>query len=228
MFPTRVRDWAMQSAVPSLPVWRESSAERRSVAWRLLSMPVAPPLCARALSASIHLPASRAAAVSEMRRCRIKRKVVDHSNSSPLTLNSKLLQNPVKCTYLENLSGMHVWVSYVTEHRLLFPSDQPSVVPALPPGSASPPEGTASQMERPEPGGPHAIPRRHAPIEQLVRQGSFRGFPALSQKNSPFKRQLSLRLNDLPSTLQRKTDFEAKNPGELRLFCRLAYKCWQT
>uniref|UniRef100_M3ZKF4 Numb-like protein n=1 Tax=Xiphophorus maculatus TaxID=8083 RepID=M3ZKF4_XIPMA len=89
---------------------------------------------------------------------------------------------------------------------------QPSVVPALPPGSASPPEGTASQMERPEPGGPHAIPRRHAPIEQLVRQGSFRGFPALSQKNSPFKRQLSLRLNDLPSTLQRKTDFEAKNP----------------
>uniref|UniRef100_A0A3P9NQI0 Numb-like protein n=1 Tax=Poecilia reticulata TaxID=8081 RepID=A0A3P9NQI0_POERE len=90
--------------------------------------------------------------------------------------------------------------------------NQPSVVPALPPGSASPPEGTASQMERPEPGGPHAIPRRHAPIEQLVRQGSFRGFPALSQKNSPFKRQLSLRLNDLPSTLQRKTDFEATNP----------------
>lgn len=72
-------------------------------------------------------------------------------------------------------------------------------------------------MERPEPGGPHAIPRRHAPIEQLVRQGSFRGFPALSQKNSPFKRQLSLRLNDLPSTLQRKTaDFQAKNAGEFR------------
>uniref|UniRef100_A0A667XRT8 NUMB like endocytic adaptor protein n=1 Tax=Myripristis murdjan TaxID=586833 RepID=A0A667XRT8_9TELE len=80
--------------------------------------------------------------------------------------------------------------------------------------SSSPPEGAASPVERPEPGGPHAIPRRHAPIEQLVRQGSFRGFPALSQKNSPFKRQLSLRLNDLPSTLQRKTDFQAKNPGE--------------
>ncbi|XP_061574979.1 numb-like protein isoform X2 [Cololabis saira] len=90
--------------------------------------------------------------------------------------------------------------------------DQASGIPALPPGSASPPEGAASPMERPEPGGPHAIPRRHAPIEQLVRQGSFRGFPALSQKNSPFKRQLSLRLNDLPSTLQRKTDFQAKNP----------------
>ncbi|XP_029373125.1 numb-like protein isoform X2 [Echeneis naucrates] len=90
--------------------------------------------------------------------------------------------------------------------------DQPSAIPALPPGTASPPEGAASPMDRPEPGGPHAIPRRHAPIEQLVRQGSFRGFPALSQKNSPFKRQLSLRLNDLPSTLQRKTDFQAKNP----------------
>uniref|UniRef100_A0A667XRT0 Numb-like protein n=1 Tax=Myripristis murdjan TaxID=586833 RepID=A0A667XRT0_9TELE len=90
--------------------------------------------------------------------------------------------------------------------------DTPSAIPALPPGTASPPEGAASPVERPEPGGPHAIPRRHAPIEQLVRQGSFRGFPALSQKNSPFKRQLSLRLNDLPSTLQRKTDFQAKNP----------------
>lgn len=58
---------------------------------------------------------------------------------------------------------------------------------------------------------PHAIPRRHAPIEQLARQGSFRGFPALSQKMSPFKRQLSLRINDLPSTMQRKTDFPIKN-----------------
>ncbi|XP_067102203.1 numb-like protein [Osmerus mordax] len=90
--------------------------------------------------------------------------------------------------------------------------DTPCAIPALPPGSASPPESEASPVERAEPGGPHAIPRRHAPIEQLVRQGSFRGFPALSGKNSPFKRQLSLRLNDLPSTLQRKTDFQTKNP----------------
>ncbi|XP_072312057.1 numb-like protein [Eucyclogobius newberryi] len=86
------------------------------------------------------------------------------------------------------------------------------VVPPPPCGSSSPPEGAASPMERPEPGGPHAIPRRHAPLEQLVRQGSFRGFPALSQKNSPFKRQLSLRLNDLPSTLQRKTDYQTTDP----------------
>ncbi|XP_075048602.1 protein numb homolog isoform X3 [Mixophyes fleayi] len=59
---------------------------------------------------------------------------------------------------------------------------------------------------------PHMIPRRHAPVEQLARQGSFRGFPALSQKMSPFKRQLSLRINELPSTVQRKTDFQIVNP----------------
>uniref|UniRef100_A0A8C6S868 NUMB like endocytic adaptor protein n=1 Tax=Neogobius melanostomus TaxID=47308 RepID=A0A8C6S868_9GOBI len=94
-------------------------------------------------------------------------------------------------------------------------SDVPIVVPSLPSGSSSPPEGAASPLERPEPGGAHAIPRRHAPIEQLVRQGSFRGFPALSQKNSPFKRQLSLRLNDLPSTLQRRTDYN--DPGTLEM-----------
>uniref|UniRef100_A0A3B3S4H2 Protein numb homolog n=1 Tax=Paramormyrops kingsleyae TaxID=1676925 RepID=A0A3B3S4H2_9TELE len=53
----------------------------------------------------------------------------------------------------------------------------------------------------------HAIPRPHAPVDALARQGSFRGFPALSQKTSPFKRQLSLRVNELPSTVQRKSDF---------------------
>ncbi|XP_061551606.1 protein numb homolog isoform X2 [Phycodurus eques] len=59
--------------------------------------------------------------------------------------------------------------------------------------------------------GPQAIPRRHAPAEALARQGSFRGFPALSQKTSPFKRQLSLRMNELPSTVQRKSDFPIRN-----------------
>uniref|UniRef100_A0A670IRP2 Numb-like protein n=1 Tax=Podarcis muralis TaxID=64176 RepID=A0A670IRP2_PODMU len=81
----------------------------------------------------------------------------------------------------------------------------PSPAPAQP-GSASPPQGATSPEEKAEVGGAHAIPRRHAPLEQLVRQGSFRGFPTLSQKNSPFKRQLSLRLNELPSTLQRRGD----------------------
>ncbi|XP_067129226.1 protein numb isoform X2 [Centruroides vittatus] len=49
---------------------------------------------------------------------------------------------------------------------------------------------------------PFAIERPHATQVMLQRQGSFRGFSTLNQ-TSPFKRQLSLRLNDLPSTLER-------------------------
>ncbi|XP_053111594.1 protein numb homolog isoform X4 [Hemicordylus capensis] len=89
-----------------------------------------------------------------------------------------------------------------------------SVVPGnrapSPSSPASPPADVAASVDK-ETNNPHAIPRRHAPIEQLARQGSFRGFPALSQKMSPFKRQLSLRINELPSTVQRKTDFPMKN-----------------
>ncbi|XP_028995382.1 protein numb homolog isoform X2 [Betta splendens] len=70
--------------------------------------------------------------------------------------------------------------------------------------SSSPPQPVSTL-------GPQVIPRRHAPAEALARQGSFRGFPALSQKTSPFKRQLSLRMNELPSTMQRKSDFPIKN-----------------
>ncbi|XP_045143727.1 protein numb homolog isoform X2 [Echinops telfairi] len=79
------------------------------------------------------------------------------------------------------------------------------------PSPSSPTSPTADATASLEMNNPHAIPRRHAPIEQLARQGSFRGFPALSQKMSPFKRQLSLRINELPSTMQRKTDFPIKN-----------------
>lgn len=49
---------------------------------------------------------------------------------------------------------------------------------------------------------PYAIERPHATPMLLQRQGSFRGFAALNQ-TSPFKRQLSLRINELPSTLER-------------------------
>lgn len=62
------------------------------------------------------------------------------------------------------------------------------------PGHVSPTPATTSPGEKGEAGTPvpagttaAAIPERHAPLEQLVRQGSFRGFPALSQKNSPFQ-----------------------------------------
>ncbi len=52
------------------------------------------------------------------------------------------------------------------------------------------------------PANPHKIERPHAPVKMLERQGSFRGFSQLANQ-SPFKRQLSLRLSDLPSNLQR-------------------------
>ncbi|XP_067895842.1 protein numb homolog isoform X2 [Heterodontus francisci] len=80
--------------------------------------------------------------------------------------------------------------------------------PAAPSPSPSVP---STIIENKESNNIHAIPRRHAPAEQLARQGSFRGFPVLSQTTSPFKRQMSLRINELPSTMQRKTDFQVKN-----------------
>ncbi|CAG5083454.1 Similar to numb: Protein numb (Drosophila melanogaster) [Cotesia congregata] len=49
---------------------------------------------------------------------------------------------------------------------------------------------------------PFAIERPHATPSMLERQGSFRGFTQLNQA-SPFKRQHSLRVNELPSNLER-------------------------
>ncbi|XP_041070031.1 protein numb homolog isoform X3 [Carcharodon carcharias] len=83
-----------------------------------------------------------------------------------------------------------------------------AALPAVPSASPSAP---STITESKESSNIHAIPRRHAPVEQLARQGSFRGFPVLSQTTSPFKRQMSLRINELPSTMQRKTDFQIKN-----------------
>ncbi|XP_061854722.1 protein numb homolog isoform X2 [Colius striatus] len=97
-----------------------------------------------------------------------------------------------------------------TEVKTVAPGAAPNpTAPAS--GSPTSPTAEATASLDKETSNPHAIPRRHAPIEQLARQGSFRGFPALSQKMSPFKRQLSLRINELPSTVQRKTDFPMKN-----------------
>ncbi|KAG1973295.1 protein numb [Pimephales promelas] len=86
----------------------------------------------------------------------------------------------------------------------------PAVSLAGPNDSSSSPPLSMNTLA-PQDVNPHAIPRRHAPVEALARQGSFRGFPALSQKTSPFKRQMSLRMNELPSTMQRKSDFPSKN-----------------
>lgn len=95
-----------------------------------------------------------------------------------------------------------------TDKAVVGPSVASGNTAPSPSSPTSPTSDTTTSLEM---NNPHAIPRRHAPIEQLARQGSFRGFPALSQKMSPFKRQLSLRINELPSTMQRKTDFPIKN-----------------
>ncbi|KAL9849573.1 protein numb homolog isoform 8-T13 [Geothlypis trichas] len=97
-----------------------------------------------------------------------------------------------------------------TEVKTVAPGAAPNNTAPSSGSPTSPVAEVAASLDK-ETSNPHAIPRRHAPIEQLARQGSFRGFPALSQKMSPFKRQLSLRINELPSTVQRKTDFPMKN-----------------
>lgn len=102
-----------------------------------------------------------------------------------------------------------------TEMKTVAPGAAPTNTAPSPGSPASPTTDVAASLDK-EMSNPHAIPRRHAPIEQLARQGSFRGFPALSQKMSPFKRQLSLRINELPSTVQRKTDFPMKNSGKIK------------
>ncbi len=66
-------------------------------------------------------------------------------------------------------------------------------------GSAAAPAGAASASEE----NPFAVARPHATELMLQRQTSFRGFNQLQANNSPFKRQLSLRLGELPSTLER-------------------------
>lgn len=59
---------------------------------------------------------------------------------------------------------------------------------------------------------PFAVQRPHATSNMLVRQGSFRGFGKLQEASSPFKRTLSLRLNELPSTLQRQQGVDFTSP----------------
>lgn len=49
----------------------------------------------------------------------------------------------------------------------------------------------------------------------LQRQGSFRGFSQLNQA-SPFKRQLSLRISELPSNLERTRSMSLQPIGNSR------------
>ncbi|RZF39555.1 hypothetical protein LSTR_LSTR001076 [Laodelphax striatellus] len=82
------------------------------------------------------------------------------------------------------------------------PAPTPHAVPPTPP----PPKPVNN---------PHAIERPHATVSMLVRQGSFRGFQQLNQ-SSPFKRQLSLRLGDLPSNLERTRSMSLEGSSDSR------------
>ncbi|KAK6640472.1 hypothetical protein RUM44_012166 [Polyplax serrata] len=62
---------------------------------------------------------------------------------------------------------------------------------------------------------PYAIERPHATPSMLQRQGSFRGFSQLPGA-SPFKRQLSLRISELPSTLERQRSLSLEG-NDIRL-----------
>lgn len=76
-------------------------------------------------------------------------------------------------------------------------------------------QGLTERLERavdvapkPPPVNPFAIERPHATPSLLQRQCSFRGLGTLGQ-NSPFKRQMSLRVNDLPSNTERLNAYKA-------------------
>jgi len=74
-------------------------------------------------------------------------------------------------------------------------------VPLSPPPTSKEPDVTEPPPVK-QVHNPFAIERPHATPTMLERQGSFRGFNSLSNA-SPFKRQLSLRLSELPSNLER-------------------------
>ncbi|XP_061729853.1 protein numb isoform X2 [Cydia pomonella] len=75
-------------------------------------------------------------------------------------------------------------------------------VPALPSSAVPLSAPPAQAAPRPTPHNPFAVERPHAAPHLLERQGSFRGFSHLNN-SSPFKRQMSLRISELPSNLER-------------------------
>ncbi|KAI8115221.1 protein numb isoform X1 [Lucilia cuprina] len=71
---------------------------------------------------------------------------------------------------------------------------------------------SAAITPQPKPFNPFAIERPHATPSMLERQGSFRAFSTIGSQ-SPFKRQMSLRINDLPSNAERQKAFMAAATG---------------
>ncbi|XP_055379325.1 protein numb [Condylostylus longicornis] len=73
---------------------------------------------------------------------------------------------------------------------------------------------TATVPPQPKPYNPFAIERPHATPSMLERQGSFRVLGTIGSQ-SPFKRQMSLRINDLPSNAERQKAFLDAGGGTL-------------
>ncbi|CAG9578691.1 unnamed protein product [Danaus chrysippus] len=74
-------------------------------------------------------------------------------------------------------------------------TSEPAELPQSPVSVTTPGSGRVAHN-------PFAVERPHAAPHLLERQGSFRGFAHLNN-NSPFKRQMSLRICELPSNLER-------------------------
>ncbi|XP_073822896.1 NUMB endocytic adaptor protein isoform X2 [Musca autumnalis] len=71
---------------------------------------------------------------------------------------------------------------------------------------------SAAVPPQPKPYNPFAIERPHANLTMLERQNSFRVLSTIGTQ-SPFKRQMSLRINDLPSNAERQKAFMAAASG---------------
>lgn len=71
---------------------------------------------------------------------------------------------------------------------------------------------SAAVQPQQKPFNPFAIERPHATQTMLERQGSFRAFSTIGSQ-SPFKRQMSLRINDLPSNAERQKAFMVAHSG---------------
>ncbi|XP_038214505.1 protein numb [Zerene cesonia] len=85
---------------------------------------------------------------------------------------------------------------------------------APPPHPGPTPASAPATGPRATPHNPFAVERPHAAPHLLERQGSFRGFAHLNN-NSPFKRQMSLRISELPSNVERQRMGLGSPPGAL-------------
>ncbi|KPJ11170.1 Protein numb [Papilio machaon] len=90
-------------------------------------------------------------------------------------------------------------------------ADTPSVTPGVGVGGGVVNSGGGVGAR---PHNPFAVERPHAAPHLLERQGSFRGFAHLNN-SSPFKRQMSLRISELPSNLERQRMGLASPPSAL-------------